>query len=903
MTPIWTTDVRVARQHSLELDMAKAGRAAAQKVIDDAAKAGHMERTAGGDAALRKFLVPATNVIHRWRNREHILAADLGQAVIDAMAKMGKKPGRTADHILLVKGLASSEIAAHLLGACASTVEDIDSRGALRSHHKQITALGNRLESAAYLAWVIATGNENLIHDNAKRAERGGWNADGKRLNLHRSVAEHVGEWPAWTPTARMKLAAELFSLAEGHLGLLESETVPAGKEGTRTIYRATAPLFDLIAARTNAVLDMAATVSVFACPPLDWTAAKRGAFHTVAVHEHKLVRTRFTAQLAEIDARILRSRADGTTLPFLTALNAVQATAWRINPTVYATFAHFWGAKAGVAGLPVDADPFIPSKEGWDALPPEEIKERAKERSDALGLARKALPGRRAVSGLADQCSTIQADPLRSEAFWFAYNTDYRGRLLPLQTGLQPQGSKLAKALLEFAEGKAIVSQAGADWLAIHTANEWGMDKLDMAARIEWSNRPDTVALMHRIANDPIGTSHLWGGIGAVDKLEPWMALRAALEWSAFKHTGRGFVSHIPVAIDGTCNGLQHLSAMTRDAVCGEHVNLWGTKRGDVYARIADAANARLAEIVQWQTFKGVPVTDSFAKQTKKDEKLGKPREVTVSLADKLSWAGSLHAYRFERADAKKAAMTIPYGAGMQACLKDIEAGMVASIKSGKKVSPWGDDLKDGKGMRSWGAQVLFAGVTENVGSAMRVLRWLEAASKPLSTLTEPKPMTWGTPSGFYVHQEIRRKLDADKNAAAMIRVRGTDGVKSCLKLAIDIPGTINPADQAQKMAPNFVHSYDAAHLSLTVEACLAAGVTSFATIHDSFGTHAEDAAALHEHTLATFGRIYSRKVLVAQAWEWRRSIRTFGGSALPAPPACGKWNPLAPINPHFFS
>jgi DNA-directed RNA polymerase len=40
-----------------------------------------------------------------------------------------------------------------------------------------------------------------------------------------------------------------------------------------------------------------------------------------------------------------------------------------------------------------------------------------------------------------------------------------------------------------------------------------------------------------------------------------------------------------------------------------------------------------------------------------------------------------------------------------------------------------------------------------------------------------------------------------------------------------------------AAGIAPNFVHSHDAAHLLLTVAACCKEGITDIATVHDSFG------------------------------------------------------------------
>jgi DNA-directed RNA polymerase len=46
-----------------------------------------------------------------------------------------------------------------------------------------------------------------------------------------------------------------------------------------------------------------------------------------------------------------------------------------------------------------------------------------------------------------------------------------------------------------------------------------------------------------------------------------------------------------------------------------------------------------------------------------------------------------------------------------------------------------------------------------------------------------------------------------------------------------------IDKARAVNAVAPNFVHACDAAHLLRTVNAAVSEGITSIATVHDSFG------------------------------------------------------------------
>jgi DNA-directed RNA polymerase len=63
----------------------------------------------------------------------------------------------------------------------------------------------------------------------------------------------------------------------------------------------------------------------------------------------------------------------------------------------------------------------------------------------------------------------------------------------------------------------------------------------------------------------------------------------------------------------------------------------------------------------------------------------------------------------------------------------------------------------------------------------------------------------------------------------------------------------------QSQGIAPNFVHSCDAAHMMLTVVRAKQAGIDNFAMIHDSFGTTAGDVEGLYHVVRESFVEMYS--------------------------------------------
>jgi len=77
-----------------------------------------------------------------------------------------------------------------------------------------------------------------------------------------------------------------------------------------------------------------------------------------------------------------------------------------------------------------------------------------------------------------------------------------------------------------------------------------------------------------------------------------PWCFLRACFEWKAYRSSGARFESHLPILMDGTCNGLQHLSAIRLDEYGAKTTNLDPSDSPqDIYAEVAKILIERLEE------------------------------------------------------------------------------------------------------------------------------------------------------------------------------------------------------------------------------------------------------------------------------------------------------------------
>jgi DNA-directed RNA polymerase len=91
------------------------------------------------------------------------------------------------------------------------------------------------------------------------------------------------------------------------------------------------------------------------------------------------------------------------------------------------------------------------------------------------------------------------------------------------------------------------------------------------------------------------------------------------------------------------------------------------------------------------------------------------------------------------------------------------------------------------------------------------------------------------------------------------------------------------SPCAISAQPAPNFVHTCDAAHLMLTVNAAVEAGIKSIATVHDSFGCLPSHAERFREIILEQFVRMYEENDVLKQVLDQAREDLGENAKGLP--------------------
>lgn len=551
--------------------------------------------------------------------------------------------------------------------------------------------------------------------------------------------------------------------------------------------------------------------------PPKPWTSTKGGAYWTHYVRTPRLIR--FKAHQVDQQDRAA-DEYEALDMPQVyESINWLQDRPWRINRRVLDVVMASWNAKMGLGGLPVDEELERPGLLPGPYLP-EDLKKHKRAMADTIRRDLKRfteVEGVKRVLGVAHEYRDY-------EHIYFPHMLDFRGRMYPIPVGLQPQGDDLARSLLEFGVGKVVEHEQDVGWLAVALSAAWGFDKASFEDRITWVQERED--LWRRIAADPLNNLE-WAAKG-VDK--PWGSLAAILEYVACLDHGLGYVTHLPCSVDGTCNGIQHLSAMTRDEVAGRHVNLVpGDKPRDIYQFVADRLAQDLVDIRDGGGAKA-PLADYWLRLTNA---------------------------QFHRSLTKRQVMVIPYGGSKEAFF-----GYTGEWLDEHDPLPQGLDWSDPetKAMLKERAQRigflsdrlwLECGITCSGG--VTVMKWLQDCAK--ATVAGGRPIFWTTPSGFVVRHFYGKQLERKVETVM-------DGQRVQLRIN-ETTDVLDGQSQLRGIAPNFVHSLDAAALSLSLLAAKERGIEGFTCVHDAYGTHATDMWPLYHILREAFVLVHATDML----------------------------------------
>ncbi len=559
---------------------------------------------------------------------------------------------------------------------------------------------------------------------------------------------------------------------------------------------------------------------------PRKWDSVYTGGYYQYT--NMNLVKTSDAAYLQQLDNTNLKEVFHAT--------NIVQGTSWRINSKVFEVMEALYDNQSVCQVIPEAGQRHMEEPYPKNGTKDEIIE--WKRRATLLHSENVRLKTKRIQFA---QLMWMTRKFKNEKAIYFPHTLDFRGRMYANTAFLNPQGEDSAKGLLEFASGKTLGS-TGLSWLKVHVSNTWGFDKASLEDRFEWTENNED--LIQRVGIDPLRNRE-W-----MEADKPWQFLRACFEYVCCNNN-ENYVSHLPVTVDGSCNGLQHFSAMLRDEVGGSATNLINhEKPEDIY------------EIVREEAEKAM-VLDNDSNYT-------------------LWGAGGC----LSRSIVKRPVMTTPYGATLYGMRDQIHEELTKQLDKGV-VFPGIDSGTDLWPHCKYLAFHIYEAIGRVVVSSRLGMKWLQDVAKVANK--EKRPIYWTLPTGFVVKQKYI------KSTVKQIRTI-INGRMASLFAGTSNAEKINPSRQVNGIAPNFVHSLDACHLMKTiVQAKDKYGIESFSVVHDSFGTHACDIERLGIILRETFTEIYQEDVL-------HRFKEEQGDLSLPEIPTYGKLNVEDVKDAEFF-
>lgn len=479
-------------------------------------------------------------------------------------------------------------------------------------------------------------------------------------------------------------------------------------------------------------------------------------------------------------------------------------------------------------------------------------------------------------------------------DGFYQSFEVDYRGRMYNTEPFLNFQGADLAKGLLQFYQYKQI-DDSGRFWLAVHTAASYNesykRDELPDWCEEDYkshliSEELDDISVDKMTLNDRA----LWT-INNMDKILAWADadeiqfgsekpvtfLACCYEWENLQTSDW---TSIPVSIDGSNNGWQHLGAISKDSHTGHLVGLVPSViQKDFYVQTAKelinlTTDERLLEILDSMPMKHIRKAISKRGSMTRAYSAGASK-IGENMFFDCKTEDFHEKYGIAQKDCNKLARIL-IKAIQNVCPGPLETMKylqdLAGYQLGKH-SLVGGDPAEYRSLKGKRRELLSIKTDELTDEQLDEINSISADLKEFSyelTYGEGEDyIQWTTDSGFIARYEKFTMVDFKQRATLNGKT-----IKHVLRTPTDKPDIHG---FMCGISPNYIHSMDAAHMALVI----ADWEGDFGAVHDSFSTHASEVDVLLDKTKQVFIDMYSE----ADYFEKIRNNITEGKDAVRKP------------------
>lgn len=552
--------------------------------------------------------------------------------------------------------------------------------------------------------------------------------------------------------------------------------------------------------------------------PPCPWDTETEGGYVKVRTPFISKPTTEQQAALKEADLSQVHE-----------ALNALNSVPWEVNSEMLSCARQLWDDGGGIGKLPkADLEELPPKPDGIES---DEVLLKSWKK-EAHGVHSRNAKQKGARIEFMNKLDVGEA-MLEQAPIYFPHQFCFRSRTYPIPVYLNHHGDDVARGMLQFHDAKEVDAR-GYWWIKVHAANMYGFDKADFDGRVAFID--DRMEMIEQIADGPMDCTELWA-----DADNPFQFVAACIALMNPEYAAR-----LPVQIDGSCNGIQHLCAAGLDEKGGDHVNLVAHPTPqDAYTAVLDI----VADKVHADQAAGNPAADWVEPHLVR-KVVKQPTMTTV--------------YNVTKVGAREQVRTQLEKRGMQRN----RLYQSSAYLSGKILESVGDVFP----------------------AAHRIMRWMEECARLMCKADSGRCITWTTPLGFPVVQPYRNLRKVQIKTVMQRLTIGDRDNNSPISLSKQVQGSI----------PNIVHSWDGCHLQMTAIECYRRAIT-MAGVHDAYWCHANDVDELGSVLRATFVEMHSRDLVGDLLMQWQK---LYPDCEFPEPPAKGNLDLDQVLqSPYFFS
>jgi hypothetical protein len=428
---------------------------------------------------------------------------------------------------------------------------------------------------------------------------------------------------------------------------------------------------------------------------------------------------------------------------------------------------------------------------------------------------------------------------------FYLPVRLDFRGRMNCVSQYFNYQSTELAKSLLLFSKCEKLMKNdsTGINYFKAYGGSCFGnkIDKLSWSDRCEWLDHNEEDIINYTNFN-------------LISKAENKFLFTAyCIEYNKWikacnNHEIPYFETYLPIQLDASCNGFQHLCLLTYDNDMAKELNLTESKWVDIPKDFYKYLAIKLIELFK---------TKLHNKEISEEDKACYNRLANITIL---------------RTTVKKAIMTVPYNVSVYQMIKYLKEHFNNNTdNSGEAWSQYKlqYQYKEDPNVMLCSKDISFIAsglkevLSENFPKLKLLIIYLKSVTNICNKLKIIIP--WETPSGMLLNQSYLSSKEIRLQPYSYNKRSFT------LKVATD---KLRTAKQGRALMPNLIHSLDASVLALLADDLFNTNnLNNFYSIHDCFAVTANNIPKLFSALKSIYTKIYTQDIFLRNFDNFIRS------------------------------